>query len=301
MNFKKVLWAVGIILVCLLAFRIAGRLTASRNAQESRIVPVVAVNPRLGTIEEQITLSGDVKAEAEITVRPRTAGRVAEIYVQEGAVVNKGDKLLSYVANISPESEIYEDVVVKSPSDGIVGVQLFKVGEQVTALTGLVNPVFIIYAINNVKVYANVPEKYYAQVNPGTRAAIKLDAYPNETIFTKLSTVRPVVDPQTRTTQVEIVIPNSGHRLKPGMFAEVQLTLKKKSNVLIVPFDAVLGESDKYVYLNNHGVAERKLVVLGLQQGNEVEIASGLTLSDQVVTVGQRVIQDGVKIQEVTE
>jgi hypothetical protein len=82
------------------------------------------------------------------------------------------------------------------------------------------------------------------------------------------------------------------------MFAKVDLILLRKADVMIIPFDAVLGESDKYVFVAQDGKAVKKPVTLGLQQGDDVEVAAGLTAADKVIVLGERVVSEGSKLTE---
>jgi multidrug efflux pump subunit AcrA (membrane-fusion protein) len=297
MSFRKILWAVVILVVLLGAYRIIVKVT-TKKVQAERVFPVVVQAPRTGELQYKVTLTGDVKADTEVNVRPRVAGRVEQIYVGEGDYVAKDDALLSFVSGISAESDIYEDMIVRAPIAGIVGMKMIREGEQVGGASGSLNAVFTLYSIDNVKIYADVSEKDYALVAKGTPAEISLDAYPGETFHGRVNNIRPVIDPLTRTTQVEIVLPNPRHRIKPGMFAKVDLILQRETNVQIIPFDAVLGEEGKYVFVAQDGKAVKKPITLGLQQDDNVEVRSGLTAEDKVIVLGERVISEGSKITE---
>lgn len=297
MNLRRVLWLVVILIVLLGAYRIFVKVT-TKKVQAERVFPVMVQTPKIGELEYKVTLTGDVKADTEVSVRPRVAGRVEQIYVDEGDYVDKDEAMLSFVSGISTESDIYEDMIVRAPISGLVGVKMIKEGEQVGGTPGSLNSVFTLYSIDNVKIYADVSEKDYSLVAKGTPAEIQLDAFPGETFHGRVNNIRPVIDPLTRTTLVEIILPNPNHRIKPGMFAKVDLILVRKSNVEIIPFDAVLGETDKYVFVSQDGKAVKKPVTLGLQQEDNVEVASGLTTQDKVIVLGERVISEGAKIVE---
>ncbi len=101
----------------------------------------------------------------------------------------------------------------------------------------------------------------------------------------------------TRTAQAEIVIPNPDHRIKPGMFSSVDLVMKYRPSAMVVPSDAILGLEEKYVFIVSGGRAAMKKVVTGIQEGNETEIRSGLTSSDEVIVVGQRVVEEGSRVK----
>jgi len=294
MNRKQIFWWVVIILlISLVVYRAANKISVSRKITEERIVPVKVSLPAYGRIEEKLSFTGEIKAETEVKVMPKTVGRVAEIYVKEGDLVNKGDKLLSFVPGISPESELYEDVVTFAPIFGIVGNQLVKLGEQVGPQTSL----FTLYEIDRVKVLIDVPERYYSLISPGLRAEIKLDAYPDQEFIGKVTQIRPVVDPLSRTTQVEILVPNYSHRIKPGMFCRVNLVLKEKASALLVPKDAILGNAEKYVFVVEGGRAVKKFIKIGLEEAEKSEVVSGLTSSDQIIVVGQQMVAEGTRVE----
>lgn len=302
MKVNKAVWLIVVIVVSLFVFRIAGRISSSNKAVQEKIIPVAVQNPVVGPIEEKVTLTGDIKADKEVSVRPRIAGRVAEIYADEGDEAEKGAALLSYIAGITPENELYDDMVVSAPISGVIGIKLVKEGDQVMSqVGGGVNPVFVIYDIDKVKVYADIPEKYYSSLDAGMPARIYLDAYPDEVFTGVVNKIRPVMDPLSRTTQIEIVLQNRSHRIKPGMFAKVDIALKKVPNAVIVPFDSVLGDREKFVFVSENSTAKRRPVVLGLQQENKVQIKEGVSVSDKIIVNGQRVVKDGSKIKESAE
>ena len=302
MKARRVVWITIILVVVLFAFRIVNRIASSNKIVQEKNIPVEVQNPVVGLIEEKVTLTGDIKADKEVSIRPRISGRVAEIYAEEGDNVEKGTALLSYVAGITPDNELYDDMVVAAPISGIIGIKLVKEGDQVMSqVGGGVNPVFVIYDIDKVKVYADIPEKYYSSLDAGMPAQIYLDAYPDEVFTGSVNKIRPVVEPMSRTTQIEIILKNSSHRIKPGMFAKVDITLKKAPKAVIVPFDSVLGDREKYVFVSENSVAKRRPVVLGLQQENNVQIKEGVSVSDKVIVNGQRIVKDGSKIEETRE
>ncbi|OGC10444.1 hypothetical protein A3J90_05715 [candidate division WOR-1 bacterium RIFOXYC2_FULL_37_10] len=302
MNRKTIIRILVIFLILFIGYRFISRLTAAKKVeQEEKSIPVVLQTPAIGSILQKIILTGDIKGETEVAVRPKTAGRVAEIYVKEGDYVKTGDKLLSYVEGISPNDELYNDVVTFSPISGVVGLQQIKIGEQVISQAGSINPVFTIYSINSVKVYVDVPEKDYPKVKKGTTAEIMLDAYPEKVFPGKVNNLRPVIDPQTRTAQAEIIILNPGKVIKPGMFSRVSLILEKRDNVLTLPADSILGLETKYVFLNKNGIAAKKKVETGLEEEGLVEVLSGISSSDEVIVVGQRVVEEGSKLEVVKE
>ena len=101
----------------------------------------------------------------------------------------------------------------------------------------------------------------------------------------------PVLDPATRTAQIEVEINNAQFRLKPGMYAKVDFTVERHDNALIVPANAVVDyEGKKGVFMpgGEGDQAHFQAVQLGLIAQDQIEITSGLAEGDKVVTDGRR-------------
>lgn len=296
MKLNKITWAIIIIVVLIFVYRIGAWFMSGSKPVAERVIPIEVSLPVVGEIEERITLTGDIKGETEVAVRPKTVGRVEEIYVEEGDYVSQGQKLLSYVKGISPQDEIYNDVVTFAPISGVVGMKTVKEGEQVLSGIGGINPVFTVYQIGSVKIYIDVPEKYYSLVRRGLPVEILVDAIPDKVFKGRINNIQPVIDPASRTAQAEIIVPNPGRKLRPGMFSKVSLVLSKKDNALIVPTDTVLGLDGKYVFIVVGNKAVKKAVSIGIQDDGKTEIITGISPSDEVITVGQRVVDNGSKV-----
>ncbi len=128
------------------------------------------------------------------------------------------------------------NTVISSPVDGFVGKRFLDPGASVSPNV----PVASVVDIHNVRMVANLVEKDLKRVTAGTRAAVEVDAFPGETFAGRVSRVAPVFDPATRTAEMEIEVPNPGYRLKPGMYARVQLTVSMRPEAVAVPNNAIV-------------------------------------------------------------
>ena len=129
---------------------------------------------------------------------------------------------------------------ILSPVDGFVGKRFLDPGASV----GPNAPVVSVVDIRSVRLVANLVERDTKRVVVGTPAETEVDAFPGETFTGKVSRVAPVFDPATRTAEMEIEVPNPGFRLKPGMYARVQLTIGTKPDALTVPRNAVVVDTE---------------------------------------------------------
>ncbi len=110
--------------------------------------------------------------------------------------------------------------------------------------------------IRTVRMVANMVEKDMKRVHVGTSAAVEVDAFPGEKFSGRVSRVAPVFDPATRTAEMEIEIPNSSYRLKPGMYSRVELTVDSKANALTIPRNALVevdGKSGVFIATSGGG------------------------------------------------
>jgi membrane fusion protein (multidrug efflux system) len=108
----------------------------------------------------------------------------------------------------------------------------------------------------------------------------------------------PILDPATRTAQIEIEINNANARLKPGMYAKINFTVDKRDNALVVPANAVVDVGGKRgVFQAADGdVAKFKAIEPGITSGDLVEVAGGLTEGEKIITTGAGALREGDKI-----
>jgi len=128
------------------------------------------------------------------------------------------------------------NTIIASPVDGFVSKRFSDPG----AFVGPNSPVAAVVDIRTVRMVANLVEKDVKRVHVGTAAAVEVDAFPGEKFSGRVSRVAPVFDPATRTAEMEIEIPNTGYRLKPGMYSRVQLTVDSRPNALTIPRNALV-------------------------------------------------------------
>ena len=206
------------------------------------------------------------------------------------------------------------NTVIASPVDGFVGKRYLDPGASVSPNV----PVASIVDIRTVRMVANVVEKDVKRLSVGMPAQIEVDAFPGEKFTGRVARIAPVFDPQTRTAEMEIEIPNAGYRLKPGMYSRVDLTIDSRENAMTVPSNAVVevqGKTGVFVASTagpqpaaNTGAtgapgaggaamtAKFQPVQVGIRQGEQVEITSGLTEGARVITTGATALKDGDRI-----
>ncbi|HXW08470.1 MAG TPA: efflux RND transporter periplasmic adaptor subunit [Vicinamibacterales bacterium] len=202
------------------------------------------------------------------------------------------------------------NTVITSPVNGFVGKRLVDPG----AFVGPNSPIVQVVDLQTVRMVANMVERDVSRVSAGTAAAVEVDAFPGEQFKGRVSRVAPVFDPATRTAEMEIEVPNPGFRLKPGMYARVQLTVDTRPNALAVPRNALIDfEGRQGVFVaepaaagtggpapaSNAGpaplVAKFVAVQVGIRDGEHIEV-TGLPDGAQIITTGAGALRDGDRI-----
>ena len=187
-----------------------------------------------------------------------------------------------------------ENTVMVSPVEGFVGRRYLDPGAYVTQSTAVVS----IVDIRLVRLVANLVERDLQRVHEGVKTRIEVDAFPGESFLGEVARIAPILDPATRTAEIEIEIPNADFRLKPGMYARVSLSVGSKSAALVIPREAVvLRNSARGVFVTDPR-AERPTVrfvtlAIGLEDDERIEVTDGIAEGDVVVTTGAAGLQHG--------
>jgi RND family efflux transporter MFP subunit len=201
------------------------------------------------------------------------------------------------------------NTTIVSPVDGFVGKRLLDPGAFVSSNS----PVVSVVDIHLVRLVVNLVEKDLRRVPTGAAGRVDVDAFPGEVFEGRVARIAPVLDPATRTAEMEIEIPNPRFRLKPGMYARVRLTVDRRPNALTVPGNALVNlEGRRGVFVPVQPDAARASapprgpggppagqqvrfvpVATGIQEGDHVEITGGLSEGDTVVTTGAAALREG--------
>ncbi|MCK5306558.1 MAG: efflux RND transporter periplasmic adaptor subunit [Candidatus Omnitrophica bacterium] len=296
---KHIIWILIIFLVILGSFGIirSVRSNNSKGRGEARIPTVRAVRVIKGEIEDRISCVGNITGQEMVTLMSKIPGKIDSFLVREGDKVKKDDVLALIDRDV--EGMKYKKASIKSPIDGMVIKKFLDEGSQVEpSVSPMMRvPVIMVANIDRVKVLVNVSEKYLGRLKEGAEVEVKVDAYPDEVFLGEITRVAPLVDLATRTSEVEVKVPNKNYRLKPGMFARANLILEKKENALIVPIKAVLSEnSRKFVFIVNSSTAHKKKVETGIYQKDFVEIIEGLSVGEDVIIEGNYGLKDGANV-----
>lgn len=183
------------------------------------------------------------------------------------------------------------DTRIVAPVDGFVGKRLVDPG----AWASQQSPVVSVVAISSLRLVANIVERDLRLVSVGDPAVVEVDAYPGERFPGRIARVAPVLDPNTRTAEMEVEVPNADYRLKPGMYARISLLVEERKATLVAPKQAVVDyENQRGVFIPTEDQkAQFVPVQVGLEEGDQVELLGGVKEGDTIIIVGAGALRAG--------
>ena len=191
-----------------------------------------------------------------------------------------------------------ENTFVLAQYDGVISSKSYEDGE----LYAGAQPILRLTQISELKAYVNVPETYFPKVKEGMKVNVYSDIYSDKVFPATIEIVYPTVDPASHTFTLKLRIPNRSELIRPGMYVSTVLDLGR-TEALVVPYQSVLrliGSNNRYVFVDDGGVAKRVFVEIGERHDQTIEISSdSLKVGDPIVTTGQAKLVDGVRLNVV--
>ncbi len=175
-------------------------------------------------------------------------------------------------------------VVIRAPSGGIVLKREITAGASVNPG----DPLFFIGDLSSVWVIAEVPEQQLSAVKIGLPVEISVAAFPDATFSGRITRIGEMLNPQTRTIEVRCFAANPQGKLKPEMFAQISLAAGEKRPAVLLSQKALQemdGQTAVFV-VRGENRFEKRIVKTGRKQGELIEILSGVSVGEKVVTNG---------------
>lgn len=194
--------------------------------------------------------------------------------------------------------------VIRSPFDGIVTERNIDPGDAVfeaRSPKGDDRPLMKVAAVDTIRVRTYVAEKDAVWLDVGDVANVVFDALPGQAFSGRVSRLAGVLDPATRSMATEIDIPNSEGTILPGLYGRVQIELENHPQAVVLPATAVrFDASGAYIYLvDAENRIRRRIVTVGLDDGNWLEIVSGVSDGERVIDGGIGRLRDGETVNVV--
>ena len=288
-------------------------------------------------VDQILEYTATVEAEVKNNIAPASPVRIDHIYVEVGDKVSKGQKLVQMdaaslkqlklqldnqeiefkrldelykVGGVSKSEwdaskmsldvkktsyrNLLENTSLLSPISGIITARNYDNGDMYNGNT----PVLVVEQIVPVKLLINISENYFSKIKKGSPVKVKFDVFEGEAFNGKISLIYPTINAATRTFPVELVLDNKDMKVRPGMFARVEVNFGSENHV-VVPDLAVVkqaGSGDRYVFVYEKGKVRYQKVELGRRMGTEYELISGVSNNSQVVVAGHTRLVNGTEV-----
>jgi RND family efflux transporter MFP subunit len=189
---------------------------------------------------------------------------------------------------------------VTAPFDGIVTARNVEVGALITAGSNTTTPqLFTVARLDTLRIYVSMPQPLVPSMQPGQNAQVLVQEFPQRSFDGQVVRTANALDPASRTLLTEVQLSNRDATLLPGMYAQVKFVITRAhppwlipANTLVIrpdgPQVAVLGEDHKVHY---------QKVVVGRDYGTEIELVSGLSGAESLITNPTDDLSEGTPVQ----
>jgi RND family efflux transporter MFP subunit len=202
-------------------------------------------------------------------------------------------------ANVERLRQLQSFEKVYAPFDGVVTARNIDTGQLIDPGAG--KELFHLQALQTLRVYANLPQVYSSNVKPGAKIGLTFAEHAGKIYQGTLVRTADAIDPASRTLLVEIDVDNHAGELLPGSLAQVHFKTPSAATALIVPAAALIFRKEGLcVGVVNGSTAHLVPVVIGEDDGANVQIVTGLGTGDQVIQDPPDSLIDGEKVQVVS-
>ncbi len=254
-----------------------------------RLVDVNKAEPGL-VAEQEIdeALARKRTADAQVAAAQATLASATQQAEVTKATVQKSQTMVDYARIVAP----FSGMITKRFADPGAMIQAG------TASQSQAMPLVRLAQIDRLRTVIPVPESIVPQVRVGAQVQIRVNSL-NKTFTATVSRYTGDVLTTTRTMDAEIDVANPGLQLRPGMYADVILTLEKRDNAVTVPVQALIAKPDKQMVLviSPRGIVEERKVAVGIQTTARVEVRTGLEQGEMVVVGNRTELKPGQKVE----
>jgi RND family efflux transporter MFP subunit len=250
------------------------------------------------------------QAQANLQLANVTSARYRELIksnsVSQQEVDNNNQNLNSQTANVQAASsevgrleQLQGFEKIYAPFDGVITARKTEVGDLINAgNSGLGAELFRISNITTVRVYVNVPEVDSEAIAPGVGASMEVASLSNRQFTGTVARTSHAIGMNSRTLLTEVDVPNPKGELFPGAYAQVHFHLSLKVVPLVLPGNTILfqAQGPQVGVVNNQNSVELRKVTLGRDFGNRVEILSGISQRDAVISNPPDYLVDGMSV-----
>jgi RND family efflux transporter MFP subunit len=200
-------------------------------------------------------------------------------------------------ANINQLEALEAFKIITAPFNGIVTARNTDIGDYIASGSG--TQLFRMQQTSPLRVYVNVPQAFAGLVKIGTEGQLTLDEFPGRKFLGQVTDTAKAIDPTSRTLLTELQVPNETGELFPGAYALITLQVGDNTDILTIPSNALLFRSEGTTVgvVDAKGQVEIRRITTNLNLGDKLEIAQGLSETDQVIVNPSDSLANGMTVK----
>ena len=253
-------------------------------------------SPDLVAAEQELLVSARLSRTIGASSVPGVPGNNTDLLAAAKERLRLWDVSDAQINEVLATGRPMRTVTLTAPASGFVIDKKVVEGQSIQAGAEL----YTIADLSDVWAEAQLREEDAGRVGIGATATLQFTSYPGQPFTGRVTYIDPMLGEQARTVKARITVPNSDGRIKPGMYAIVVLTSSTQS-ALAVPRSAVVQTGERTLVFVDLGTGKLNAqpVRLGRTSGDYVEVLSGLTSGQRVVTSAQFLIDSESNLGEV--
>lgn len=242
------------------------------------------------------------KARADLAGIEQELAKMNKVYSRKLISDDAFEKLTAQFESVQANVELAEldlkETTITAPISGYIAERNAKVGNLTESFQR--ERMFHIVQQKSLQGIVYLPESELSQIRNNQQATLTIPALNHRKVTARVARISPVIDATTGTFKVTLNVPNDEETLKAGMFSEVALNYDTHSDTPLLPRSALVSiDNESNVFVVRDGKALKVPVTLGFEDAGMVEIISGLTGNETVVTVGHHNLKDQTPVDVV--
>jgi RND family efflux transporter MFP subunit len=249
----------------------------------------------LGTFQASVALA-QTNFDRATTLAPKGLVSQQELQQATSAVASAAAAEAASKARIEAMATRLGETRIYSPVDGVILSRKLDPGALVGPGGG--GAILTVAQVQTLRVFVSVNEREAPGVKVGQQAKVELDAFPGRPFEGKVVRMSPAFDPNTRTLDAEVQLPNPDGDLRIGMYGRASIILDVHKGAAVVPDTAVVVNAlGRYAFVIEGDKARRRELQIGVDGGEWLEVLKGLSPGEDVVTAGADALAEGVVVR----
>jgi multidrug efflux pump subunit AcrA (membrane-fusion protein) len=251
---------------------------------------------------EQFRTARDTARTARDTAQARVKNGQEQLQTAINAARQNNQAIKAAEANleaarveVATTRQTLDDYIVRAPFSGFVSNRSVAVGEFASSST----PILTLLRVNPIKLQIQVAESDIGSLSLGRGVSAEVEAYKDRKFAGTVTAINPALNTASRSTTVEAQIENSNNLLRSGMFATVKITKEGSNNGIFAPKASIYNDQSTQsyrIFVIQEGIAKLRVVQLGTEEGDMVQILSGVEADETVAISNLEQLYEGAKV-----